>query len=315
MNGTLVVADTEAAGLSNASLRLISAAQALGGQVSLGLIVTNEARARELRFVAGVDQVFAMGVQDETFDTDRTTAAIRALIARAKPRLVLMPYAIRPASIGAAIAESLDFGFISDVVQLTRAEDGAILATRPVYGGKALAEFAVKADAPALLLLRADLWPPAVRGGSPEVAFEPAPAPAAKHIRHREFLKPESGVDLTQADVIFAIGRGIGDQANIRLYEDIAKRLGVALGASRPLVSAGWLPAPHQVGQTGVVVRPKLYVAFGISGAPQHLVGMQSSGAVVAVNTDKDAAIFDVADVGAVADIREVGKELLAKLA
>ena len=134
MNGTLVIGDIEAGGLSDASLRLVSAA---GGPVTLGLVVKDEARAREVGAAAGVVRVLAVGV-DETFDTDRTSAAVRTLIERTQPQLVLMPYAIRPASIGAAIAKkSLDLGFVSDVVRVASAEDGAILATRSVYGGKA----------------------------------------------------------------------------------------------------------------------------------------------------------------------------------
>jgi electron transfer flavoprotein alpha subunit len=314
VNAVLVIGEIEGDSLSEASLRLVSAASTFNAPVVLGLIVQDAARAQALGSIAGVARVIAIAVEDATFDSDRTTSAIRAMVERSRPQLVLMPYAIRPASIGAAIAESLDLGFVSDVIKLESGEGGATIATRPVYGGKALAEFIIPADAAALLLLRADAWPAAALGGSPDLEIEPLSSSAPGRIRHREFLKPESGVDLTRADVIFAIGRGVGDQGNIRLFEDVAHRLGVALGASRPLVSAGWLAAPHQVGQTGVTVRPRLYVAFGISGAPQHLVGMQSSGSVVAVNSDKDAAIFDVADIGAVADMQEVAKQLLAKL-
>ncbi len=118
------------------------------------------------------------------------------------------------------------------------------------------------------------------------------------------------GVDLTLADVIFNLGCGVGEQGNIEPFAAVAKRMDVALGASRPLVDAGWLPASHQVGQTGVIVKPRLYVAFGISGAIQHLVGMQASNTVVAINSDPDAAIFDFSDIGAVADINEVAKQM-----
>jgi electron transfer flavoprotein alpha subunit len=117
-------------------------------------------------------------------------------------------------------------------------------------------------------------------------------------------------VDLKRADVVLAVGRGVGAQENIGVFAELAEQLGAVLGASRPLVDAGWLPPAHQVGQTGVTVKPKVYVAFGISGAIQHLAGMQASKTIVAVNTDEAAPIFNVATVGAVADINEVAEQM-----
>ena len=311
MNGTLVIADIVDGQLGATTSNLVAAAASLGEPVTLGVVGESDP-AGETALV-GLERLATVRVPTHTFDAERQAAAVKAMIADLKPRAVLMAYSIRAASYGAALAESLDLAFVSDVVALQKDKDGTLLATRPLYGGKVHAEFALSADAPALLLLRADIWPEAAPGAPPAKHDISTTVPEGR-VRHVEYLRPEEGVDLTRADVIFALGRGVGEQSKIEPFAAVAKQMDVALGASRPLVDAGWLPAPHQVGQTGVVVKPLLYVAFGISGAVQHLAGMQASKTIVAVNSDPDAAIFDFADVGAVADANEVAKELMAKL-
>jgi electron transfer flavoprotein alpha subunit len=161
-----------------------------------------------------------------------------------------------------------------------------------------------------LLLLRAATWAPAEGSGSAAVtAFESPPAPS--RARHREFVEaPAADVDITTADFLLSIGRGIGDQENIGLFEELAGKMGATLSVSRPLVDAGWMPASRQVGQSGKTVKPKLYLAFGISGAVQHLAGMKASQTIIAVNTDPEAAIFNVAHYGATCDVLEVAEEL-----
>ncbi len=314
MSGTLVVAEWIDGQLAATAPNLISAAARLGGPVTLGVVTAEVDQVAGQAGFAGVGEILAVRADTADFDAEHFAAAVGAMIQALKPSLVLMAYSIRSASFAAALAEALDLGFASDVVTLERV-GGELLATRPVYGGKVHAEVAFSSEVPALALLRADLWPAASPAPASAVRELELPARAPSRVRHRDYRRPEAGVDLRRADVIFAVGRGVGEQANIEPFAAIAKRLDVALGASRPLIDAGWLPAPHQVGQTGVIVKPRLYVAFGISGALQHLVGMQGSSTVVAVNSDPEAAIFDFADVGAVADINEVAKELQALLA
>jgi electron transfer flavoprotein alpha subunit len=158
-------------------------------------------------------------------------------------------------------------------------------------------------------MLRPTTWPPAEGAGSATVS-ELAVSTASRS-RHLEYVEAAAGdVDITKADFLLSIGRGIGDKENIPLFEGLAGKMGATLGVSRPLVDAGWMPASRQVGQSGKTVKPKVYVAFGISGAVQHLAGMKTSGTIIAVNTDPEAAIFNVAHYGAVCDVFEVAEEL-----
>ena len=134
---------------------------------------------------------------------------------------------------------------------------------------------------------------------------------AASRARHKEFVdQPKAEVDITGADFLLAIGRGIGDKENIPLFESLSEKMGATLASSRPLVDAGWMPSSRQVGQSGKTVKPKVYLAMGISGAVQHLAGMKTSGTIIAVNTDPEAALFNTAHFGAVADVFEVAREL-----
>ena len=140
-----------------------------------------------------------------------------------------------------------------------------------------------------------------------EMEVSPRPARA----RHVAFVEaPPSDVDITTADFLLSIGRGIGERENIDRFAALAEKMGATLSVSRPIVDAGWMPSARQVGQSGKTVKPKVYIAFGISGAVQHLAGMKTSGTIIAVNTDPEAAIFDVAHYGAVIDLFSVADEL-----
>ena len=189
----------------------------------------------------------------------------------------------------------------------------AIVATRAFYGSKVHAEVEFPAGKPVLLLLRPTAWPPAGGTGSATTTALELGA-AASRARHKEFREVAKGdVDITTADFLLSIGRGVGEQDNIPLFEELAEKLGATLAVSRPIVDAGWMSNARQVGQSGKTVKPKVYLAFGISGAVQHLAGMKTSETIIAVNTDPEAAIFDVAHYGAVADLFDVAEEL-AKL-
>jgi electron transfer flavoprotein alpha subunit len=161
-----------------------------------------------------------------------------------------------------------------------------------------------------MLLLRPTVWPPAEGGASPRISELRVTIPPSR-ARHKEFVaQPRADVDIGEADFLLAIGRGIGDKDNIPTFERLAEKLSATLACSRPLVDAGWMPNSRQVGQSGKTVKPKVYLAMGISGAVQHLAGMKASGTIIAVNTDPEAAIFSTAHYGAVADLFEVAEEL-----
>ena len=210
---------------------------------------------------------------------------------------------------GPAVAAKLDLGFASDVHSLAR-DGGAVIASRSFYGGKVDAELEFPEGRPVLLLIRPTAFAPAPSGGSPSTSAFSVEVPSSR-ARHVDFREAAVGdVDITTADFLLSIGRGVGEQDAIPQFERLAEKLGAVLSVSRPLVDAGWMPNARQVGQSGKTVKPKVYLALGISGAVQHLAGMKTSGTIIAVNTDPEAAIFNVAHYGAVADLFDVADEL-----
>lgn len=312
MSKVLVVAETVDGQLHDVTRELVTAASVIGDSITLGIPAGNADALAAEAAIEGVDEVATVQLADGAFNHELQHRAVRALIQQTEPQFILMGYTIRSASFAAALAEELNLGFASDVVHLDRSgETGGVTATRPVYGGRVVAELEFPSAAPVLLLARPNVWAAANSAAAPapvrEVALDLS---GDTRVRHVDYLPPEGGVDLNRAAVIFSVGRGVGGKENIEAFAEAAEKCGAVLGASRPLVDAGWLPAAHQVGQTGVSVKPELYVAFGISGALQHLSGIQGSKKVVAVNTDQNAPIFNVADVGAIADVNEVVEQL-----
>lgn len=307
----LVVAEHVQGGLRDVTYELVSAAQGLAGPVTVAVIASDPAvfdLARE-----GVDEVVHVRVAQEEFENDVYQQALEALIAERSPQVVLGGFTVNSMGYAPAVAAKLGLGFASDVFGVGRDGD-AIVATRAFYGSKAHAEVEFAADAPVLLLLRPTVWPAAEPGGSPtvsELGLDPVSS-RARHVGFQEAVKGD--VDITTADFLLSIGRGIGEREAIPDFEQLAEKLGATLSVSRPLVDAGWIPSSRQVGQSGKTVKPKVYLALGISGAVQHLAGMKTSGTIIAVNTDPEAAIFSVAHYGAVADLHEVA-EALAELA
>jgi electron transfer flavoprotein alpha subunit len=248
-------------------------------------------------------------VEQEEFENDVYQAALESLLAERKPDAVLLGFTVNSMGYAGAVAAKLGLGFASDVFAISRDGD-ALVATRAFYGSKVHGEVEFPAGRPVLLLLRPTVWPPAPPGGSPTVT-EHALEPAAPRARHKEFREAEKGdVDITTAEFLLSIGRGIGEQENIPMFEELAAKLGATLSVSRPIVDAGWMSNTRQVGQSGKTVKPKVYLALGISGAVQHLAGMKTSETIIAINTDPEAAIFDVAHYGAVADLFDVAEEL-----
>jgi electron transfer flavoprotein alpha subunit len=303
----LVVAEHVQGQVRDVTYELISAARELGGPVTVAVIGGDLDVARE-----GVDEIVRVGVEQDEFENDVYQAAVESLIAEREPDVVLLGFTVNSMGYAGAVAAKLGLGFASDVFAVSRDGD-ALVATRAFYGSKVHGEVEFPPYRPVLLLLRPTVWPPAPPGGSATVT-ELALGPVASRARHKEFREAAKGdVDITTADFLLSIGRGIGEQENIAMFEELAAKLGATLAVSRPIVDAGWMPNARQVGQSGKTVKPKVYLAFGISGAVQHLAGMKTSETIIAVNTDPEAAIFDVAHYGAVADLFDVAEEL-AKL-
>lgn len=309
MTRSLVLAEVVDGVLAPVTAQAVTAAVGLGGEVVLGLVAQDPQALVPAASLAGVGEIVVVTVPGSDRDHEQALTAAAALVADVAPDQVIAGFTIRSSSFAAALGHALDMGVISDAVDVRRDDSLGLVATRSVYGGRVHAEVVVDGSRPGIVLVRPSTWEPAEPGGSPvvrELEVDIAPS----RVRAVEVVRPSGGVDLTRADVIFSIGRGVGSQDNVAVFADVAARLGVALGASRPIVDAGWLPAAHQVGQTGSTVKPRLYVAWGISGALHHIAGMQNSQTIVVVNTDRNAPLFDHAHVGAVEDIHDVIEQL-----
>lgn len=308
--GTLVVAEHRGGTVREVTRELITAAIDLGGPVTVAVIAADPPALRAAVDVPGVDEIVEVTVPSAEFENDIYQHAVQALIARRKPDAVLLGFTVNSMGYGPAIAARLGLGFASDVFGLAREQD-SIICRRAMYAGKVHAEVGLPAGRPALIMIRPTVWPQAVGPGQAEVSkFDPG-EPGPSRARHREFIEaPTSDIDITTADFLLSVGRGIESQDNIPRFEELARKMSATLSGSRPLVDSGWLPGARQVGQSGKTVKPRVYLALGISGAVQHLAGMKGSGTIIAVNTDPEASIFGVAHYGAVADLFEVTEEL-----
>ncbi len=223
------------------------------------------------------------------------------------PKLILFANSAMGRDLAPRVAARLDAGLASDCTALA-VEGGRLVATRPVYAGKAIQKVAFKGPL-ALVSIRPKQFAPIARPGATaavETIVVPDDPLAARARVVRVAASSAGKLDLTESEVIVSGGRGLKGPENFKLLEDLAEALGATVGASRAVVDAGWRPHADQVGQTGKTVSPKLYVAVGISGAIQHLAGMSSSRCIVAINKDPDAPIFKVADYGVVGDLFEI---------
>jgi electron transfer flavoprotein alpha subunit len=303
----LVIAEHLRGELRDVTRELVTAAQELEGPVTLAVIAREPARIDA--GIAGADEIVQVDVEADEFENDVHQVAVEALIRERKPDVVLGGFTVNAMGFAAAVAVKLGLGFASDVHGL-RVEDGDLVATRSFYGAKVNGDVDFPGKETVLLLLRPTAWPPAEPAGGQAVTQLQVPA-APSRARHREFVEAPAGdVDITTADFLLSIGRGIGDKEAIPQFEQLAEKMGAVLSVSRPLVDAGWMSNARQVGQSGKTVKAKVYLALGISGAVQHLAGMKTCGTIIAVNTDPEAAIFNIAHYGAVADLFDVAEEL-----
>src|SRR5919106_4685348 len=305
----LVVAEHLRGELRPVTLELVSAAKELAGPVTVAVIANEPARFTDAVNVEGVDEIVTVGVEPEEFENDVYQQAVEALIGERRPDVILLGFTVDSMGYGSAVAAKLGLGFASDVFSLGD-EGGAVSAERAFYGSKVNAELEFPGHEQVLLLVRPTAWPPAAGAGSASVS-EVSVSVERSRARHRDFVDVAPGdVDITTSDFLLAIGRGIGEKENLPQFEGLAEKMGATLSVSRPLVDQGWAPNARQVGQSGKTVQPKVYLAMGISGAVQHLAGMKTSGTIIAVNSDPEAAIFNIAHYGAVADLFEVAEEL-----
>ena len=250
------------------------------------------------------------------YTADGYTAALEGLIRRVNPALVLLPHTYQTRDFAPKLATRFERVLISDVVA-ARVDNGTPIFVRQLFQGKLSANIRPQGAGPYFASLQAGAWrADNLKPGSSTVeTFEPSlEASQIRQKAEEPFRESAREVDLTAANIIVSVGRGIGDKDKISVVEELARALGGELAASRPICDAGWLPMERQVGSSGQTVSPKVYVAVGISGAIQHLVGMKGSKTIVAINRDKDAPIFEVADYGIVGDLFEVVPALVEEI-
>lgn len=309
MSSVLVVAEHLRGRVRDVTRELVTAAGEIGGPVTVAVIAKGPPTLTQQVNVAGVDEIVNLAVEQEEFENDVYQQAVEALVAERRPDVILLGFTVNSMGYGPALAAKLGLGFASDVFAVSRDGD-SLVAQRAFYGSKVQAEIEFPGKSQVLLLLRPTVWPPAEGQGNASVS-DFSVTIGKSRARHTEFVEAPAGdVDITTADFLLSVGRGIGDKENLPMFERLAAKMGATFSVSRPLVDAGWVPSSRQVGQSGKTVKPKVYLAMGISGAVQHLAGMKASGTIIAVNTDPEAAIFTVACYGAVADLLEVAEEL-----
>lgn len=251
-----------------------------------------------------------------TYSPELYVSASEQLIARARPEVIVFPSRTIALEIAPRLAYRIGAAMATDVIEL-HAEGEAVVITKPVYGGKAHAVLMAQRF-PLVLCVRPRAFDPfegELRAGTPrdlQIACDPSSVRTQLVRRIQE--DAAAGVSLEEARVIVSGGRGLGGPEGFRLLEELARWLGGAVGASRAACDAGWVPASWQIGQTGKKVAPDLYIAVGISGASQHIVGISGAKCIVAINTDPKAPIFKVADLGIVGDYRAVVPALIAEI-
>lgn len=305
----LVIAEHNNTELHASTLNTVTAATQIGGDVHI-LVAGSDAgeAAAQAASVSGVAKVLHV---DADHYKDGVAVELADLVVGLASDYshIVSGSSTSGKDVSPRIAALLDSAQISEVI----AVDSADTFKRPIYAGNAIATVQ-SGDETIVLTVRATGFDAAELGGSAEVVVvEAAAANGSTSVTNRELTVSERP-DLGAADIVVSGGRGVGSAENFKIIEELADKLGAAVGASRAAVDAGYVPNDYQVGQTGKVVAPNLYIAVGISGAIQHLAGMKDSKVIVAINKDEEAPIFQVADYGLVADLFEAVPELVAAL-
>ena len=317
-NGILVFAEHRAGEFNKTAIEAVGAAQEIGAATSqpvIGVVLGSgfQDLAQKLAAYKLDKIVYADSDKLAEYTPDGYTNAMEALIRQHDPRFVIFPHTYLVRDFAPKLAARFGKGVISDCIRAESDSAGTKFARR-IFLGKIDSEVIPGDEAPVFVTFQSGAYrgEQAIKADSPaQIEEVKADAGAIRMQPEAAFQQVKAAVDLSKADVIVAVGRGIKGQEHIALAERLAEALGGELAASRPICDAGWLPIERQIGSSGQVVAPKLYVALGISGAIQHLVGMKNSTTIVAVNKDPEAPIFDIADYGIVGDIFEVVPALI----
>ncbi len=314
----LVVAEQKDGALNRASWEAVAAAQQIGGPVKIVVPGASVGAVAGELAAADVAEVIALeGAALGTYTPDAYVAALATVIAAESPALVVLPHTYQTRDFAPRLAARLDRALATDCIAV-KTPGASPVFTRPMFQGKVNADVVLEGPAPHFVTFQIS----AIRGdsvkkgsGAPVRTVAATVDPSAiRQSAEAPFREAKQAVDLSEAERIVAVGRGIKSQEHIQIAQQLAEALGAEVAASRPICDAGWLPMERQIGSSGQTVAPKLYLALGISGAIQHLVGMKGARTIVAVNKDAEAPIFEVADYGIVGDLFEVVPAIIAAL-
>jgi electron transfer flavoprotein alpha subunit len=309
--GILVFIEHRNGTLNKTSLEAIAAAQGLGSQlqqpvsaVILGAAVNVLAQEMAAYDLAKI--VTATNEKLAEYTPDGYTDGLEQVVKKLDPQLVVMPHTYLVRDFAPKLAARFQKSLISDCIR-AQVASGSITFTRRIFLGKLDADVVSDGEPPVFATFQSGAYRPdqAAQGSGATVETMPVEVGEIRMTPEAPFQEVKQAVDLSKAEIIVAVGRGIKSKDNLALAEKLAAALGGDLAASRPICDAEWLPIDRQIGSSGQTVAPKLYVALGISGAIQHLVGMKNSGTIVAINKDPEAPIFDIADYGIVGDLFE----------
>lgn len=310
-NGILVFIENKGGVANRSSFEAIAAAQAFGSQLGqpVSAVVLGADVASLAQEIAAYDIARVLCVNDPKlaeYTPDAYADALEQVVKQLDPSLVFLTHTYQVRDFAPKLAARFQKSLISDCIR-ARADNGKVGFTRRIFLGKLDADVSSDGEAPVFATFQTGAYRPdqATKGGSATVENFAAQIGEVRMVPEAPFQEAKQAVDLTKAEVIVAVGRGIKSKDNLVLAEKLAEVLGGDLAASRPICDAEWLPIDRQIGSSGQTVAPKLYVALGISGAIQHLVGMKNSGTIVAINKDPEAPIFDISDYGIVGDLFE----------
>jgi electron transfer flavoprotein alpha subunit len=307
----LVVAEQREGKLNRVSFETLTGAQLLAKQsgwtVEAAVVGSNIASVAAEIAKTAVAKVYA--IEDkalEQYTPDGFVSALKSFIEINKPKLVLLPHTYQVRDFAPRLAAALGSVLVSDAVGC-RFEGGKLLFTRQMFQGKFAADISLAGDGPWFASFQTGAFRgDQVEAGTANVEQVQASTGEIRTRPEAPFQEARQAVDLSQAEIIVSVGRGIKEQKNIEIAKALADALGGEIAASRPICDAGWLPMERQVGSSGQTVSPKLYLALGISGAIQHLVGMKGSRTIIAINKDAEAPIFEIADVAVVGNLFDI---------
>ncbi len=312
-----VLAEARDSGPTPITLELLTEARSVASTVEAVAWGSETASLAATLGEYGATTVYDVGDLDGSLPGVPVSSALAALIEGGNaPDAILIPATYDGRDVAGRLSVKVDRPVLTNVTGLVAGDDG-LSSQHPVFGGSQIVTARFTGPGPAIFVIRAKSFVAEPAGGAP-AAVVAAPAPetgsanGAKLVERH--VEERSGPKLDEASVVVSGGRGLGEAASYALIEELARLLHGAAGASRAIVDAGWVPYSHQVGQTGKTVKPTVYVACGISGATQHLVGMKGSKNIIAINKDKEAPIFSVADLGIVGDVHKVLPALIEAL-